>query len=355
MELAIAGLVTAEGATRLWTRDGTCDVVVDRPRELRSLLGSGRVDREAMLPHGARTDMAVLDVPGRTLILAAPFQPPQEPQPLCEPMRIGPQRTRSDWTPATYDWLAEWLGDSLSIAWQRDEAMQLVERTAEGDGERRVSGFFVRDEEEWCFHMRTNAPGPQGSVWDDATPSDGAHQLRFVVRDGYVPLLAKFMMSTVRSWPGGPLDLLAAWTPMSEVPVAGASGTSGKRAARGRTRGAHIEAVHMPWQGHEPISVVTLDRRDVTRWYGYVSGGPMERVLIHFDRLADHHVYTNSRYASMDPQRVNDRATALLHFCGVGLYLNEVRGDVLVVGDGDDSGYPTSIDEDLVYMLSSDD
>ena len=111
----------------------------------------------------------------------------------------------------------------------------------------------------------------------------------------------------------------------------------------------------MPWQGHEPISVVTLDRRDVTRWYGYVSGGPVERVPIQFDRLADHHVYTNSRYASMDPERVNDRATALLHFCGVGMYLNELRGDVLVVGDDDDSGYPTSIDEDLVYMLSGDD
>ncbi len=97
VELAIAGLVTAEGATRLWTREGSRDVLVDRPGELRSLLGSGRVDREAMLPHGASTDMAILDIAGRRLILAAPFQPPQKPQPLCEPISIGPQRTEPYW------------------------------------------------------------------------------------------------------------------------------------------------------------------------------------------------------------------------------------------------------------------
>jgi hypothetical protein len=234
--------------------------------------------------------------------------------------------------------------------------MELVERSVEGHGERRLAGFFVRDEEgEFCFHMRTNAPGPKGSVWDDAPSSDGAHQLRFVVRDGYVPLFAKLMMSTVRSWPGGPLDLVAAWTPMSEVPVTGASGTSGKRTARARSQGVHIEAVHIPWQGGELISVVTLDRRDVTRWYRYVSGGPVERVPIQVEGLPEHHVYVNSRYGSMDPEHVNDRATALLHFCGVGMHLNELRGDIVVVGDDADDGYPTSIDGDLVFMLSGDD
>ncbi len=234
--------------------------------------------------------------------------------------------------------------------------MELVERSVEGRGERRLAGFFVRDEEEeWCFHMRTNAPGPNGSIWDEATSSGETHQLRFVVRDGYVPIFAKFMMSTVRSWPGGPLDLVAAWTPISEMPIAGARATQGKRTARAGSRGVHIEAVHIPCQGEEPISVVTLDRRDVTRWYRYVSGGPVERVPFQVEDLPEHHVYVNSRYGSMEPERVNDRATALLHFCGVGMYLNELRGDVVVVGEDGGDGYPTSIDGNLVYVLSGDD
>ena|GEM_PF-4838096 len=353
MELAIAGLVTAEGATRLWIREGSTEVLVDRPHELRSLLGSGRVDREAMLPHGARTDMAILDMPGRRLIVSAPFQPPQKPRPLCDAIRIAPRRTDCDWSDGTFECLAEWLGNCLSIAWEREEAMELVERDVEGHGERRLAGLFVRDGDEWCFHMRTNAPGPEGSVWDDATSSSGAHQLRFVVRDADVPLFARIMISTVRSWPGGPLDLVAAWTPMSEV--AGASGTSGKRSASARNRGVHIDAVHIPWQGEEPIGVVTLDRRDVTRWHRYVSGGPVERVPIQVEDMPEHHVYVNSRYGYMDPERVNERATALLHFCGVGMYLNEVRGDVVVVGADGADGYPTSIDGDLVYVLSADD
>jgi hypothetical protein len=142
---------------------------------------------------------------------------------------------------------------------------------------------------------------------------------------------------------------------MSEVQHAAATAAPAKRSDGSRGRSTNIKAVHIPSQGGDPLSVVTLDRRNVTRWYRYVNGGPVEPVSIQFNDISDHAVYVNSRYASMDPDRVNDRATALLRFCGVGMYLNEIRGDVLVVGSVGDSGYPTSIDEDLVYVLCDDD
>ena len=358
MDLAVAGLVTAEGVIRLWTREGSCDVTVSRPDELRDLLGSGRVDREPLLDHGAKTDMVLLDVPGSRLIVSAPFQPPDESvQPLCAPFALGSWKGPLAWTGETADCLATWVGEALQQALDRGESFLLQERDINGQGERQFVAFFIHDGEEWCADLRTNAPPGPGSFWEQASHEGLWSLIRFGLGDTGTDTqtVAQLAMITIMAWPGGPLDIVAAWTAL-EAPTAPASTPPVLEAtARRRDRGSQIEAVHMPWRGAEPLSVVIVDRRDARRWYSYVEGGPVEGVRIGFDDLPGHQVYVNSRYSAMEPGQVNDRATALLQYCGVGMYLDEIRGDVLVVGDQDRSGYPTAVDEGLVYVLCGDD
>lgn len=356
MDLAIAGLVTAEGVVRLWTRDGSCDVTVSRPDELRYLLGSGRVDREPMLAHGAETDMVILDAPGGRLIVSAPFQPPDESvQPLCEPFALAPWKVSLAWTDETFDCVTSWVVNALQRAWDRGEAFHLQERNINGQGERQLVAFFIHDGEEWCADLRTNAPAGPGSFWEQASREGRSSQIRFGLGDAEARTVAQLLMITIRAWPGGPLDIVAAWTALEEPTAPVAAPPARDATARRRGSGSQIEAVHIPWRGAEPLSVVTVDRRDATRWYRYVDGGPVEAVFIAFDDLPGHQVYVNSRYGAMDPSQVNDRATALLQFCGVDMYLGEIRGDVLVVGDLNRSGYPMAIDEGLVYVLCGDD
>ncbi len=356
MDLAIAGLVTVEGVVRLWTRDGSCDVTVSRPDELRDLLGSGRVDREPMLAHGAKTDMVILDAPGGRLIVSAPFQPPdQSVQPLCEPFALGPWEAPLAWTRENSDCVTSWMGKALQRAWDRGEAFHLQERNISGQGERQLVAFFIHDGEEWCADLRTNAPAGPGSFWEQASREGRSSLIRFGLGDADARTVAQLLMTTIRAWPGGPLDIVAAWTTLREPTAPAAAPPARDATARRRDSGSQIKAVHIPWRGADPLSVVTVDRRDATRWYRYVDGGPVEAVSIGFDNLPGHQVYVNSRYGAMDPGQVNDRATALLHFCGVGMYLDEIRGDVLVVGDLNRSGYPTSVDEGLVYVLCGDD
>ncbi|NMR20973.1 hypothetical protein [Cellulomonas fimi] len=93
-----------------------------------------------------------------------------------------------------------------------------------------------------------------------------------------------------------------------------------------------------------------IDRRDVTRWYQYLSGGPAEGVLLEIAGMRDHELYVNSRYPNLDPSAVNDTATAILEHFGVRMSLGHIRGDALLMRAAG-SRYPKPIEQGLVDQL----
>lgn len=130
-------------------------------------------------------------------------------------------------------------------------------------------------------------------------------------------------------------------------------GAAGPRAtSRNRGSGPMIEALHIPAVAQEAVRQVTIDRRDATRWYHLVSGGPVESVELSRLGVPGHELYVNSRYANLPPTAVNDRATVLLRHCGIPMNLDEIRGDALIVRGPGSKGYPRSADPALIEALS---
>jgi hypothetical protein len=157
------------------------------------------------------------------------------------------------------------------------------------------------------------------------------------------------MVLTVVEWPGAPLDLVLGWTTPS-APPRGERATM--HAPPARALGRHeIEAVHIPCEIGAPAARVVVDSRDVTRWYTYVSGGPVEAAHLVSADFDHHEMYVHSRYPNLDATMVNERATAILDHLDVPMALGQVRGDVLVVRAAGRGSHPRSVDADLARVL----
>lgn len=341
MELGVIGLVTAEGTTRVWTREGSIDLEVAEPERLRALLGEHRVDNEPMLPGGVRAEMVLLDPEQRTLLVSAPFRP-EDGQifPLGPAFRVRPAR-KSEWTDETLELLASWLASRVDSALQHDKALHIFERDAYEQGRRSVQCSLLPDGQGWCVEVGTNAPPRDNEGWAQAPSRDGIARLR-LPRDTAVGRGAALLaMMTVASWPGSPLDLVLGWSALGavdEIPLPQAGQSRNTSTTVRKRRGDHIDALHIPHDAAPRI--VAVNRRDVTHWYPHLHGGPVDYVPLTIPGKDDHEVYVNARYADFDGSMVNVLATALLESRGIGMFLGHMRGDALLVRAPGRAEYP---------------
>ncbi len=214
MELGIAGFVTAEEVVRIWTRDGCRDWWLQKPKELRKLLGAGRVDREPMIASGAVTEMIILDESNQSLIASAPFQPEDGRWfPLAAPFSVAPVTGELSWSEEIYEVFTEWLTSRIDASGYRGETLHVFERDRWGRGTRAVSVGFLHDGEEWFAAASANAWPEDNTIWAQARQKDGLADFRFPGDADSAHALACLVAMTVLSWPGGPLDLVIAWTP----------------------------------------------------------------------------------------------------------------------------------------------
>lgn len=110
-----------------------------------------------------------------------------------------------------------------------------------------------------------------------------------------------------------------------------------------------ITGIHIPC-GSSPLATVTVNERNATSYYPYVHGGPVEAGQLTIDGL-DLAVYVNSRYAQLDVEEINRRATALFEIAGVRMFGGAVRGDALVVLGAGERDYERSLPPEFISML----
>lgn len=95
-----------------------------------------------------------------------------------------------------------------------------------------------------------------------------------------------------------------------------------------------ISGLAIPIDVTEAIRVVRVNERDVRSYYPYVDGGPAEGAHLQLNDQ-DFVGYVNTWYATFGADRLNPRMTGLFELAGVGMSLNEIRGDgLLVLGPG---------------------
>jgi len=358
MERGVIGLVTAEATVRVWTRRGAFDLAVAEPDRLRGLLGARRVDREPMLPGGLWAEMVLFDGEARSLTVSAPYQPEDGRFfPLVPPFAVQPARTAPAWSESTFELLTSWIASRIDAAGLHGEILHIRESNTAEQGRRQVSCYFVDDGEEWCAAIQTNAPTDQVPIWSQAGVRDETASIRFPMEANSAESLAMLALMTVAEWPGGPHDLVLGWSPARTGPRPRELDPEPPRTRSGTTprvrdgRGNQIDVLYVPHDGDEALRLVTIDRRDATRWYRYLNGGPAEGVLLVMPGIHDHELYVNGRYADLDPAAVNDRATAILEHFGVGMYLGHVRGDALLMRAVGGGNYPKPIEQALVDLL----
>lgn len=358
MELGLIGLVTDEATVRVWTRRGFSDLQVAEPDRLRGLLGARRVDREPMLPGGLWAEMVLYDLEGRSLTVSAPFQP-EDGQffPLGPAFDVRPARTAPVWSDRSLKLLVTWAANRINLAGQNGEILHILERDRAQQGRRRLACYFVQDGEEWRAAIETNAPTSEMPIWSHAELRDGTASLRLPTAAISGESLAMLALMTVAAWPGSPHDLVLGWSPAPSGPrnrefESTAPPRTTESAPRVRVgRGNYIDVLYISQDWEQDLRLVTIDRRDVTRWYDYLSGGPAEGVQLAMSGIRDHELYVNSRYADLDPALVNDRATAILKHFGVRMYLDHIRGDALLMRAAGGGNYPKPIDQALLDLL----
>lgn len=358
MELGVIGLVTDEGTVRVWTRRGAFDLAVAEPDRLRGLLGARRVDRDPILSGGLWAEMVLFDGEARSLTVSAPYQPEDGRFfPLGPPFAVQPVRTAPAWSESTFELLTMWIASRIDVAGLHGEILHIRESNAAEQGRRQVSCYFVDDGEVWCAAIQTNAPTDDVPIWSQAGVRGGIASIRFPMEANSAESLAMLALMTAAEWPGGPHDLVLGWSPAPSGPRRlELDPVSPRNAPKNvpRVRDGHgnqIDVLHIPHDGDDELRLVTIDRRDATRWYRYLSGGPAEGVLLVMSGMRDHELYVNSRYADLDPATVNDRATAILAHVGVRMYLGQVRGDALLMRATGGGNYPKPIEQALVDLL----
>lgn len=217
LERAAIGFVTAEDVVRTWTRDGSTEWLVDRPAELRDLLGAGRTDRSPLVPN-ARVETGVLDVGSATLTVVAPFdEADAKIYRLAEPFDLVRVQAVLPWSAASRDVFLGWCTDRLRRASSAGEVLCFHERDADEEGSRVVSAGIYRVG-GWQGALATNAPPSDDESWGQHADGTGA-LVALPHRVSVFEDLAAMILDVVRSWPGGPLDVIAGWGKTGDGPA----------------------------------------------------------------------------------------------------------------------------------------
>lgn len=213
VHLGIIGVVTAEGIVRIWTREGAQDWWLAEHRQLRGLLGGGRVDRELILPP-ASLEMVVIDPSESSLTVLAPYQPEEQRIfRLAPPFTIAPVLAGElRWSEKTYATLLPWLSTVIEVASYRGETLHLHERKWDESGHRLVRIGYHATEGNWSAFVGTNSR-PDDSDWLDAVVQDPVVEMRIPASETSSLHAATLALQLLLQWPGGPLDVVLAWMP----------------------------------------------------------------------------------------------------------------------------------------------
>jgi hypothetical protein len=115
-----------------------------------------------------------------------------------------------------------------------------------------------------------------------------------------------------------------------------------------------IYGLHIPYDETVPVAKVLVNQRTVTSYYPYTQRGPAEAGRLNLDGV-EVNAYVNSRYSGFGVEMVNKRVTVLFAIAGTGMWGGAVRGDALLIGPSDRSGYETSLSPDfLEFALTLD-
>ncbi|WP_141013096.1 hypothetical protein [Nocardioides sambongensis] len=114
-----------------------------------------------------------------------------------------------------------------------------------------------------------------------------------------------------------------------------------------------IKALHIP-HDERPVAEVVVNERNAMSYYPYVQGGPVEGGYLSIEGL-DLVCYVNSRYATLDEEMVNWRATQLFQMAGVGMFGGSIRGDALLVLGAGGGDYERSMPAELIAIFLSSD
>lgn len=220
LELAIMGFVTAEKVVRLWTRDGCHDrLVTDTDVDgLRDVLGTGRVDREAMVPN-AQTEMGILDEESGQLWLAAPYGADEPPPVIAGPFSLtrvdvvsgNDGQRRLDWSDATVAAFVAWVAVTIASQVPKGEDVVVHERDTDGNGRRVASAAYFQQDGELTAMVATNAAPEDDALWAQARKPDGGGVISVPASQTSAEDVAQMLTRVVLGWPGGPLDLVCSW------------------------------------------------------------------------------------------------------------------------------------------------
>lgn len=220
LELAIMGFVTAEEVVRLWTRGGCHEwLVTDTDVDsLRDVLGTGRVDREAMVPN-AQTEMGILDRESGQLWLAAPYVADEPPPVIAGPFSLtrvdvvsgNDGQRRLDWSDATVAAFVTWIAVSIASQVPKGEDVVVHERDAGDNGQRVVSAAYFQQDGELTSTVVTNAAPEDDDLWAQARKPDGGGVISVLAAQTSAEDVAQALTRVVLGWPRGPLDLVCSW------------------------------------------------------------------------------------------------------------------------------------------------
>ena len=110
-----------------------------------------------------------------------------------------------------------------------------------------------------------------------------------------------------------------------------------------------ITALHIP-HDLSAVATVSVNERNAVSYYPFVQGGPVEGgyLTIAGNDLV---LYVNSRYADMDEDMINPRATALFELGGIGMIGGAIRGDALLVLGAGRGSYERSLPSQVIAGL----